>query len=432
MLKKLTCVLFSAIFFFGGAFALKEPEIDAKAAILEEATTGEILYEKNADDRLFPASTTKLMTAIIAMEHGDRNSTVTVNQSALNGLAEMGGAVYLIPGEQMPFMDMMQYLLIHSGNDGANVIAESVAGSIQAFVTLMNEKAKELGCTNTHFTNTHGLHDDNHYTSARDLLKIAECAMKDPTIAQIVGTEQVTLAATNKHSALELTTTNYLISKIKNGSYKYEGAIGIKTGFTTPAGYCLVGGAKSGDYTYYPVILGAPVEGDGVKGRYTYTADLFNYAIKNFSIQKMVSETDPVCEVSVRLGKDKDSVILKPKTDFSAYLANDYDKNEVDVKYTVNDDIAAPIEPGDVLGSATFSYKGREYATIDLVASEKVERSGVLYTIDRITKFLSSTAFKIIVGALLLILLAFAVYVLIVNRRRKKRRSRYRRGKYGR
>ena len=431
MLKKLTCIIVTAFLFIGGAFALKEPEIDAKAAILAEATTGEILYELNADKRLYPASTTKLMTAIVAMENGDPNGMVTVNKTALTGLTELGGTVYLIPGEKMPFLDMMDYLLIHSGNDGANVLAENVAGSVEKFVSLMNQKAKDLGCTNTHYTNAHGLHDENHYTSARDLLKIAECAMKNPVIAQIVGTEKVMLAATNKHPELQLTTTNYLISKIKNGSYKYEGAIGIKTGFTTPAGYCLIGGAKSGDYTYYSVILGAEQEGDGLKGRYTFTADLFNYAIKNFSMQKMVNDTDPICEVNVRLGKDKESVILKPKSSFTAYLANDFAKKDVEVKYKVKDDIVAPIEPGAVLGSATFSYKGRDYATIDLVASEKVERSAVLYAIDRTTAFLSSAAFKIIAGGILLIVIVFTAYVITVNRRRNKRRSNYRhRGKY--
>ena len=240
--KQLTALFLALIMIFAvsaqAAPVTEEPDltINAKAAFLVEITTGQVLYEYHADDKLYPASTTKLMTALVAWEHCSPGDMISVSFQAVDGLAEQGSSVFLKNGEQMEFMDMLHYLLIASGNDAANALAEHISSSNSAFADLMNEKAEELGCQNTHFANPSGLHDENHYTSARDLGIIAQAAMKIPELREIVGKTQYKLQPTNMHeNETTITTTNHLISRLKDGRYFYKGAYGIKTGTTTPA-----------------------------------------------------------------------------------------------------------------------------------------------------------------------------------------------------
>ncbi len=429
MLKKLlsacllsACLIISAL----PASASEPPSINARGAIIGEMTTGQVVYELNADEKLYPASTTKIMTAILALEKGNMNDIVTVSEAAVNGLAESGSSVLLKAGEQMAFSDMVTYLLVASGNDAANALAEHISGSVSAFVELMNQKAQELGCENTHFTNPHGLHDENHYTTPRDLMKIAEYAMKNETFASIVKIDKTVLPATNMRSETTISTTNHLISRWRNVDYYYEGAIGIKTGSTTPAGLCLVSGVQSGELTYITVVMGAEEGEDGSLGSFTETIKLLDYAKSGFSIQTMGDTSTPVTEVPVALGKDDDTVILSPESTLSALLPVDFDPDNVEVEYTVDENIKAPLEKGQVLGSATYSYEGKEYGSVNLVAAESVRRSTWLFIIDTIISIFSSTAFKIVLGVLVLAALAFVLTGVFGRRRRRGRRSSYR------
>lgn len=431
--KRLACLLFVFAALLTPACAVEPPVINAKAAILYELTNDTVLFEQNADEKLYPASTTKLMTAIVASENGNLDDMVTVSPEAVDGLYERGSSVFLIPGEQMAFSDMLRYLLVASGNDAANALAEHVAGSVDAFVEMMNARAAELGCTGTHFANPHGLHDENHYTTARDLLRIARCAMQNPLIAEIVSMQQITIAPTNKHpNETRLTTTNHLISRIRRGDYYYESAIGIKTGFTTPAGYCLVAGAQNGDLTYFSVVLGASEGEDGSLGSFTETIKLLDYAKEGFSVQPLTQGQDPVTEVPVRLASDRDSLVLVPEGSLSALLPSDFDPSLVQVDFTTKQDICAPISKGQVLGEAVFSYNGKAYGTLNLVANDDIERSTVLYVVDRITSFFGGTVFRVIVGALLALAVILVIWLFIMrsrNRRRRRRSSR-RGGRY--
>ena len=427
MFKKITA-LFLALFCLTGvlapsARALTPPTLDAKGAIVGETTTGEIVFEQNADERLYPASTTKIMTAILALEYGNLEDTVTVSRDAVKSLENSGSSIMLKEGEQMNMLNMITYLLVASGNDAANVLAEHISGSIPAFVELMNNKAKELGCTNTNFVNPHGLHDENHYTTARDLLKISQYAMTNGTFAEIVKIDKTVLPATNMHGEQTISTTNHLISLWRSRDYFYEGAIGIKTGSTTPAGLCLVSGVQSGDLTYITVVLGASKAEDGTMGSMTETIKLLDYVKSGFQIQSMVTGTDPVAEAPVALGKDVDTVVLVPENGFTALLPVDFKQTDVVCETKINEEIKAPIAKGDVLGTATYSYNGKEYVTLNLVANDDVQRSTWLFIVDSILGIFSGTFFKII--ALLLVLTVVAFFLMgLFGRRRRRRRSR--------
>lgn len=407
------------------ALAAEAPQINAKGAIVGEMTTDTIIFEQNADEKLFPASTTKIMTAILAIENCEPDEIITVSESSIAGLSEMGSSILLQDGEQMRFTDMLQYLLIASGNDAANALAVHISGSVDAFVELMNAKAAELGCTNTHFANPHGLHDENHYTTPRDLLKIAEYAMKNSTFAETVKIDRTVLPATNKRGEQTITSTNHLISRWRNRDYYYEGALGIKTGFTTPAGYCLVSGVNSGELTYITVVMGASQSEDGVIGSFTETRKLLDYAKKGFSVQTIVQAGSPVTEAPVALGKDTDTVILGPESDITALLPTDFDPQQVQVTHVVEENIKAPIEKGQVLGSAEYSYDGQILATGPLVASDSVRRSLWLFIFDGVFGIFGGTAAKIIIGAAVLAVLLFFIYGTL-NRKRRRRRGRRR------
>lgn len=426
MVKKIICLLFAAVLLATPALAAAAPEhpVAAKGAILYELNTDTVLLEQDADARLYPASTTKLMTALVAMEYGNPEDIITVPAEAVDGLFELGSASYLLAGEEISFIDLMEYMLIASGNDAANAMAIHISGSISAFADLMNNRAQELGCTNTHFVNPHGLHDEEHYTSARDLLRIAKAAMENPTIAEIVAKDEVVLPITNKHPQTTTKyTTNYLISRKSTREYYYEGAIGIKTGTTTPAGLCLVGACVKGDYTYYTVVLGAEKGENGERNQFIETAKLFDYGAENFSQQVMLSSSEPIAEVPVRLSNEKDSVVVTPSENITAMLPNAFETSDLIMKYTVEESVAAPVQAGDVLGKLTVSYEGKTWQ-LDLVASSDAARSTVLYILDRITGFFASTAFKIIVASIVALIVILVVYVILVNRRRAKRRRR--------
>ena len=426
MVKKIICLLFAAVLLATPALAATAPEhpVAAKGAILYELNTDTVLLEQDADARLYPASTTKLMTALVAMEYGNPEDIITVPAEAVDGLFELGSASYLLAGEEISFMDLMEYMLIASGNDAANAMAIHISGSISAFADLMNNRAQELGCTNTHFVNPHGLHDEEHYTSARDLLRIAKAAMQNPTIAEIVAKDEVVLPITNKHPQTTTKyTTNYLISRKSTREYYYEGAIGIKTGTTTPAGLCLVAACVKGDYTYYTVVLGAEKGENGERNQFIETAKLFDYGAENFSQQVMLSSSEPIAEVPVRLSNEKDSIVVTPSENITAMLPNAFETSDLTMKYTVEESVAAPVQAGDVLGKLTVSYEGKTWQ-LDLVASSDAARSTVLYILDRITGFFASTAFKIIVASSVALIVILVVYVILVNRRRAKRRRR--------
>ena len=426
MVKKIICFLLTAVLLATPALAAAAPEhpVAAKGAILYELNTDTVLLEQDADARLYPASTTKLMTALLAMEYGNPEDIITVPAEAVDGLFEQGSASYLLAGEEISFMDLMEYMLIASGNDAANAMAIHISGSISAFADLMNNRAQELGCTNTHFVNPHGLHDEEHYTSARDLLRIAKAAMQNPTIAEIVAKDEVVLPITNKHPQTTTKyTTNYLISRKSTREYYYEGAIGIKTGTTTPAGLCLVAACVKGDYTYYTVVLGAEKGENGERNQFIETAKLFDYGAENFSQQVMLSSSEPIAEVPVRLSNEKDSVVVTPSENITAMLPNAFETSDLTMKYTVEESVAAPVQAGDVLGKLTVSYEGKTWQ-LDLVASSDAARSTVLYILDRITGFFASTAFKIIVASVVALIVILVVYVILVNRRRAKRRRR--------
>jgi len=415
MKKSKFCIIFPVIILILSfvCFASDAPDTSATSVYIAEADFGEVVFEKAAHEKIYPASTTKIVTALVAIENGNLDDDVTVSQSALDGLVEKGSAVRLKAGDVFTLKELLYDLLLASGNDSANAIAEHIAGSQDAFAKMMNDKVQSLGLENTHFTNPNGLHDDDHYTTAADMWQIAKAAFKNEEFCEIVSTYQFKATSSTKTS----TSTNRMINK--NDEYYYKDCLGGKTGFTTPAGYCLISAAKRNDLTYICAIFNAPQNGN-----FEDTIALYDWAFDNFEIKQLLDASSPIQEIEVPLAKDSDYLVLNAASSFSWLMPKDMDESKIVRDVEIDEDIAAPISKGDTLGNITLSYDGREYVKIALVASTDVERSQVLYIVDKIENFFTSTAFKIILACILGLIILFVLYI-IIGRKSRRRKRRY-------
>lgn len=250
--------------------------IKSKAVILVNATSGEQIYSKNPNKKMYPASTTKILTAILAIENSNLDDIVTVSKYAISSIPPGYSSANLVEGEKISVENLLKVLLIHSANESANVLAEHVSGSVESFVTLMNKKLKELGCKNTHFVNTNGIHNVNHYTTARDLSILAQYCMKNRTFRQIVSMPSCTIPATNKSEERQYLSTNEALNS-KSSNF-IPNCIGIKTGFTSQAGNCIISAISKDDTELIAVALSATEVSD----RYTDLKTLFDFGINKY------------------------------------------------------------------------------------------------------------------------------------------------------
>ncbi len=259
--------------------SIEKPEISAEAAILYDTATGQVLFEQNADEQLYPASTTKLMTALLAVSNLDLESEITFSSSAVSNLESGAITAGMQAGDTMTVMDALNALLIRSACEVANAVGEAVSGSQEAFAALMNEKAAELGCTGTHFANASGLNDTEHYTTARDMALIAAEALSNDTIREITLTKSYTLPKTSSRDELTITNTCAFVK----GTDELEGYIGGKTGYTSKAGSCLVSMLEVGDRRLISVVLKATSP-----QQYSDTKALYEYAEKLLGVSESI------------------------------------------------------------------------------------------------------------------------------------------------
>ena len=409
------------------AAALEEPDIQCKAALLVDAHTGAVVYAKNEHQELYPASLTKIMTCLLTLEAIDKgkldmNQAVTASASALEGLPSDGSTANIQVGEVMTVEHLLYCMMLVSANEASQILAETISGSVAAFVGEMNAKAQALGCENTHFVNPHGIHDSQHYTSAWDMYLIAKEAMKYEQLMTICDTPTAVIPATNVSAARTLRTTNYLIGSWYTRGYLNGDAHGIKTGSTSQAGYCLVSTATRGTRSFVSVVLGGErteLENNEIRTYSFYdTNQLFNWAFDNFTYQTLLREDDMVLQVTVSLSED-DHVVVHPKNDVEILLPNDVAPEAVErVPSLAADPVEAPIAAGDVLGTMTLSYNGVEYACVDLLALNDVEASRSQIFLRDLKLFFAKPSVKAAIAVLAALVILLAAWKLIFSRRR--------------
>ena len=357
-----------------------EPDLTAKGAILLDLKTGRILYHKNENERMYPASTTKILTAILTLENCNLTDTVTINYDISSSIPYGYTVVELQVGEQFTIEQLLEMLLVHSANDVANLLAEHIGGSIEGFAEMMNQKVKELGLSNTHFTNPSGIHDDNHYTTASDLASIMEYCIKNEDFVRLSSMPSCSIPATNKYTARGYVSTDRLVVSSDSANY-YPYLVCGKTGYTDPAGECLVSCSSKDGFELLCVILGGETV-NNAPTRYSETKALYEYGYRNFSFKTIVNANDVVDQIRVKNGSlDTRDLNLLAKTQVNMLLKDSECKDNVECTVNLNNNIWAPINQGDTLGTVSYNISGIEYKT-ELIASHAVEKSSLSYFIE--------------------------------------------------
>lgn len=326
------------------------PSLSAKSAILIEAESGKILYMKNAFQKLPMASTTKIMTALVALESGDIDREVKINDAAIG---VEGSSIYLAKGEILTLRQLLYALMLASANDAASAIAYEVGGSIEGFALLMNEKARELGLTSTHFTNPHGLHDKEHYTTAYELALLTCAAIKNSVFVEICSSKSTTIPLCGDEGTRYLSNHNKLLRS-------YNGAIGVKTGFTKASGRCLVSAAERDGLRLIAVSLNAPDD-------WRDHAAMLDFGFANYRMSHIANRGEFTAELDVAGGSS--TVIAANSEEIVACLPVSHGK--ITYVTEVNRPIFAPVQRGSVLGIVRFFCDGTEIASSPLVALTK-------------------------------------------------------------
>lgn len=346
---------------------LEEPNITADYAILIEASTGRVIYEKNADEKAYPASTTKMLTCVLAIEKGDLDKTLSVSQRAAWTEDPYVG---FQQGDMLKERDLLKALMMVSDNSSAVVLAEGIGGSVEGFAKMMNDKAKEIGLTNSHFVTPNGLPDDDHYSTARDMAKIAAYGWHNEKFREFSGTEMDTIewvSPVNKRMVVK--NSNKLLGTM-------PGVNGIKTGWTNAAGGCLAASAKRDGVQLIAVVL----HSDDVNTRFTEAGKLLEYGFSKVKKMKSMDKSRTERTVLVSHGEGF-KVTAHPQEDVKFPLLQGDSEKDYTIKISGSGVVEAPIEKGQRVGQATVYYKGKKLNSIPMVADKDVYKGNNVISI---------------------------------------------------
>ncbi len=379
-----------------------------------------VIAAKNADKKKYPASLTKIVTAIVTINNvSDLSQKTTVSKSAVEALYGTGAQVAgLRIGDVITIEELLYLTMVHSACDACQVLAEFVAGDVPSFVQMMNDWAKSIGCENTNFVNPDGLHDDNHYTTAHDMATITLEALKNETFTKISSTQQYKYGNTN------FIHTNFMLDKF-HVTYYYEYAQGIKTGSTSQAGYCVITKASKDGYNYLAVVMDSPIkklEGYDTKCSFIDAKSLFDWAFDGLKYSTVIRKNDVVTEVPVKDGKDADTLQLVSKADVTTLVPTSLDPSAVIIEPIDPPEVLnAPITQGDEICKANIIYGGQTIATADLVASQTIELSTFLKILNAVKAFFTN---KIVIAVIVIAVVLLILYILWFISKAKKNRKR--------
>lgn len=428
------CMCLLLCTFSPAASALDEPSLVAKYVVLADLDSGRILYSKDMDAQVSPASLTKIMTALLAVEAVERgehswDEMVTAGSDCRVGMDESSSTAGIVPGEKMSYKDLIYCAMLPSANEACNILGTCISGSISAFVELMNERAAELGCVNTQFKNPNGLTANGHYSSAYDMYLITAAAIKNPTFMEICNTINYVVPATNMAAERKLANSNALISEnsiynTDGNFYLYEGAAGVKTGFTQAAGYCLISTVERNGIHMLAVVMGSTGVLNAQRsdyGNFEDSVDLYDWAFENFSYRELISMSTSMGTVDIALADGDPTVMLHPQSSISALLPNDIDPNSIELRARVKEDkLVAPLAAGEVLGEVDVYVAGEHFGTVRLVTNREVELSRSEFMKLRLQEIFDKGWVKALI---IIVLLAVAAYMaLVIHYRRMRRR----------
>jgi len=414
--RKILIILISFIIVFNilssSSFATEEPNtinISASSALLIDYNTGKILYEKDSQKRMYPASTTKIMTAILTLENCKLDDKATVSYDAVFTVPSGYTNANLQIDEELTIDTLLHILLIPSANDAANVLAEHIAGSVESFASMMNTKAVELGCTGTNFVNPSGIHHENHYSTAHDLAIMAKYAMKFDTFNEIVNTTKYTLPTSNKYDKHDriFTTTNHFL--LPNNKDYYEYATGLKTGYTNAAKNCLVSSAEKDNMKLISVVLGCENN-----AKFSDAKTLFEYGFSNYSIKNLATAGEVFKVVTPRSSsKESSSLNILYENSIDALVKSSELSNNIEPTINLDEKLKAPITKDSIVGKISYEIDGITYET-NLIAGQDIY---------------SDTTFSIILKIFAVIVLLYILANFISGNTKKKSKKKYKKSK---
>lgn len=402
----LLLILLLLILHFSISYSVTEkPDIIAEAAILIDSSTEKILYSKNETEILYPASTTKVLSAILTIENCNLDDIVTVPYEAISTIPSGYTVADLQVGEKLTIRQVLELALVPSANDAANTLAFCVSDSIENFANLMNKKVADLGLTNTHFTNPSGIHNDNHYSTAYDLAMIMKYCMKNPTFRSLAGMKYCTIPATNKYEERVFTTTNELLLRNNSSNYFYEFTTAGKTGYTTKAKNCLISVSNKDGFELICVVLSSGMYPNNLSGRFIDSKKLFEYGYSNYTLRKLRDKNAIATQVEIKnASKETKDLNLLISDDITAVISQDNLNSQFDAEIQVDENLLAPISQGQTVGKITYDIDGIKYSS-DLVAEHSVE---------------VSSFFILVVQIFIVVLILFILYKLLFHTEKRK------------
>lgn len=427
MNKKIGIILAAISIFFNivsvNAAMFYEEPLDCAAVYVVNKSTGMPIVEKNIHEKRSPASLTKMMTYIIASESCENHDIkVKVKKEVLDLVDPESSGVKLKDGEEITLHNLFNCMLICSSGDAAMVVADYVGGgSVENFVSKMNEKAKVLGCTSTNFANPDGFYNKDQYTTVEDMYKITKFAMEFPEFMSIVSKTECNVFGDDRDPII---TTNKMIDIKRGGEYYYPYVKGIKTGYCQEAGRCLASYAEKGENAYISIVMGGPtIDENGIKIEKNMamsdTKKIYSWAFENLKTLKLYPKEFPIAEVNLEYVWKHDKLLLVPDSDFSLNLPLTAKKDDISIKVNAPNSIKAPVEKGDVIGNAEVFYLGQKVGEFNAVSDSNFKKSYILV----IFKGLESVIKSSVVILLLIVFLIFVfLYVIALIKENKKMR----------
>ncbi len=421
----ITAVTVFSPFSTASATFTPDQEINSQAAYLVNMDSGEVLYAKNEDQQIIPASLTKIMTAIIVLEEeDDLNRIITAPSYVFDEFVGVGvSTADFRAGEQIRVIDLLYGLLLQSACEAGNILADYYGGgNIQTFIDKMNTKAQELGATNTHFVNAHGLDAEGQVTTAKDMYLITKYALSLDHFEEISCTALYEAPATNIHTEPRyFVHTNLMMNEYRGGSYYYEPIKGVKTG-TDGGVKNLVSMASKNGFNYLLVTLGAPdVDGDNLC--FKDTKYLYEWAFNGFSYKTVLKSTETVGTTKIRLSSETDTLQLAPAEDLTLLLPNDVDISSVQQILNVPKSVDAPVNKGDEIGTMQLKLNDEVIGETKVVAATSVSKNFIYGVWDVITKVFGNIWVQLIAGAVVACILFYIIITILYNRKEKKRKQ---------
>lgn len=382
-------------------------------AILLDMKTGAVLYEKKANSKVYIADLTKIMTAVLVLENCKLEELATASETALSNVKQGNSKMGIIKEERLSVRQLLYGMLLASAADAANVLAEQTAGSIEDFVVMMNERAKQLGMEKTNFTNPIGDHDERHYSTAADMARLAMHAMKISEFCEIVKCDSYSIPATEKsQSARKITNRNHFVSRLLRSDYYYKYSTGIKSGYTVEAKSCLAASAEKNGISLMALVFEAQTT-DNVVQSFADCANMFDYVFDNYVSQTVVSKGDIVAHTGIKNTRRDKKIILKAQNDVAVLRHKENEKIKIDYKDFFAKEVSAPVKEGEVIGEREYFVNGTSIGMLSLTADKSYKLDPITFVVNKMVDFITSPW--------LFVVIAVVVFVLVMAERRRRR-----------